>query len=161
MTQHELLTAWLRDAHSMEKALEDFANKAISNFSNNETKEKLEAIKLQSSAAQTELGAQLQHMNESTSDGKDFLGKAIGFLGGAGSSLYKDDAVKDMLVLHGAFHFAHASYASLAHAAEISSKTELQALCHQLAEGREAVASWALEMIPVTTEEALREAGKS
>lgn len=156
MDQHELLATWLRDARSMEKALANFSEKAAEDFNDHpEIKERLKGFADRSKQSQAEMDTSLDSLNEESSGGKDLLGKLIGYVSGVGSSIYKDKMIKDLLVLHGAFHFAHASYVSLAHGAKVEGNDTLSMLCNRLAEEREEMARWVAEHIPKATEAAL------
>lgn len=156
MANNGLLGAWLRDAIGMEKALAGFVDTAIKDFEGQSgVQEKLQTFRETSEQTQAELMTGLEDVAEDESGLKKILGSITGAAIGLGSSLYRDDSVKDVLVLHGAFHFAHACYVSLAQAAESLGNDSLARMSRRLADKRMEMATWAMDILPDVTEDAL------
>lgn len=159
MAQNDLIAAWLRDARAMEKALAQYTEKAAEDFEDYpEIQESLKSFSDRSQQTQAEMDTSLDDLGGDTSESKDLIGKLIGYVTGAGSSIFKDDKIKDLLVIHGLLHFAHASYTSLAHGAKTIGNQTLADLCNRLAEEREEMAGWISEKIPEITDDALNTA---
>lgn len=156
MAAKDLLFSWLRDAHSMEKALADFGDRAVKDFDDQPEYQELIRSGLERSREHREaVEAILKDSDAGTSTGKDIMAKVTSFVSGMGSSMFSDDRTKDFLVMHGALHFAHASYMSLAHAANSCGEEAIATTCERIAREKEEMAGIVMDRIPAVTAMAL------
>lgn len=156
MAAKDLLFSWLRDAHSMEKALADFGERAVKDFDDQpEYQAMLRAGIDRGNEHRDEVGRLLAEAGADTSGAKDVMAKVTSWVSGMGSSMFTDDRTKDLLVLHGALHFAHASYTSLAHGARTSGEEMIATTCERIAGEKEEMAKVVLDQVPAATDMAL------
>lgn len=152
MANNELLTSWLKDAHSMEQAqkqtLERFSDQ-LEDFPDAKAKVE-EHIKVTERQAD-DINLCLQRLGEDTSAVKSAVGTVVGAVQGMATAPFKDDIVKDMIAMHANEHFEHASYLSLAAAARECGEDEIAEACDKICEEELAMAEWIQEQIPVIT----------
>jgi len=154
--QQKILIAWLKDAHAMEKSLEQtmkaFA-KAAEAFPDLQTKleEHIETTKDQAERIETRLTA----MGEDTSTMKNVTGEIMGALQGYGATFAKDEVIKNALKAFASEYYEIASYNAIAAAATELGDTETVDLADSIIEEEQEMADWAEENLPDLVEQFL------
>lgn len=144
---------WLRDAHAMEIQAETMLNGMKDRVKDyptlqNRIIQHLEETRQQ----QVQLKACIQRLDASTSELKDFAGKATA-LGQTLSGVFmEDEVVKGVISCYVFEHLEIASYKALVAAAEqlgdIDTRRSLEAILQQ----EQAMANWLMENIPSITQ---------
>ncbi len=152
MAQRETLLGWLKDAHSMEKALiptlENHANDAAD-------MPQIQAGLLQH-LEETRRHVDLVHqcivsMGGDTSVVKDLVGNITGAVQSVASAPFADEPVKNFLSDYAAENFEVASYTSLIAAAQALGETQVATICEQILREDQAMAQWLQQHIPTVT----------
>jgi ferritin-like metal-binding protein YciE len=152
MAQRETLLGWLKDAHSMEKALlpvlENHANDAADMP---EVQARL-TQHLEETRRHVDMVHQcIQSLGGDTSALKDMVGNITGAVQSVSSAPFADEPVKNFLSDFAAENFEVASYTSLVAAAQALGETQIAATCQQILQEDQAMAQWLQQQIPTVT----------
>ncbi|MBW3568564.1 ferritin-like domain-containing protein [Candidatus Parcubacteria bacterium] len=148
MAKTNLLISWLNDAYAMEQAQIKMLERFIKDF--DEFPEIQSGLNqhLKDTRLQIEdVESCLESLGEKTSAVKSGFSQAMGALEGISTGLYKDEAVKNMLMLHAGEHFEHAAYSALAAGAEACDEKTISEVCERIAAQEEEMADWLLEQL--------------
>ena len=152
----QMLVAWLRDAHAMERASVDTLDRLADRLS------RFSQLALgfrehwRESVSQVEdIEKCLRHLGSDTSTFKDLASRFIGIAQAYAVAVVPDEVVKDCLAAYASRHFEIAAYVSLGAAALALEEPEVARMCdeHLLQERR--MASWLEQQIPDVTLEYL------
>src|SRR5690606_9621091 len=114
----KLLIAWLNDAYAMEQAQTEMLERVIKDFSaHDDIKIRLTEHLEETQQQQEQVRSCIESLGEEVSGAKSVLGGMIGAVQGMSTSPYKDELVKDMIMIHASEHMEHACYMALAAAA--------------------------------------------
>lgn len=153
---NKLLVAWLNDAYAMEQAQTEMLERVIKDFATHEDiKIKLEEHLEQTHSQQEQVKTCIESLGEDASGVKSVLGGMIGAVQGMSTSPYKDEVVKDMIMIHASEHFEHACYLALAAAATSLGKPDIAQICTTIAEQEKSMADWSEQYLPRVVDSAL------
>lgn len=139
----ELLVAWLNDAYAMEHAQIGTLEQYSKDFdAYDEIRVKLEEHLQETKQQKEEVKAAIERLGGSVSQTKVAIGAFIGAVQGVGTGPYKDELVKNLLVLHANEHFEHISYVALADAAATLGEDEIARMCRAIARQEKSMAEW-------------------
>ena len=153
----QMLVAWLRDAHAMERASVDTLDRLADRLT------RFSQLALgfrehwRESVSQVEdIERCLKSLGSDTSTFKDLASRFIGITQAYAVTVVPDEVVKDCLAAYAARHFEIAAYVSLGAAALALEEPDVARMCdaHLLQERR--MASWLEQQIPDVTLEYLR-----
>lgn len=151
MAHTHMLVRWLNDAYAMEQAKENMLDQYAKDFTDfTEIHNDLKDLQDDARQHADDIQTCLHSLDASVSKAKSVLGELAGMVEGLGTHLYKDEYVKDMLMLHAGLHLAHGSYVALTEAALGCDEPEIADMCRQLAKEEKAAAEWAETQIPAT-----------
>jgi ferritin-like metal-binding protein YciE len=155
----DILVAWLNNAHAMEDAQIKMLEQFIKDFKDQASiKEKLEAH-LQETRQQREDVAQcIEGLGGKVSVTKSALGNVVGLLQGVSSGPFKDELVRNMIMIHAGEHFEHATYLAIVAAAEECGCDEVAQICARIATEEKAVADWSENILPSIASECVTHA---
>lgn len=145
----DLLITWLNDAYAMEESQVEMLERFIKDFDSepdikSRLQEHLDMTRQQREDIKTCLG----RLDQTPSKVKSLLGNLLGMAQGMSTGPYKDELIKNMLLLHAGEHFEHASYLALVTAAEECCEDEIADVCERIAEEENDMADWAGESLP-------------
>lgn len=154
------MIAWLNDAHAMELSLvqnlEEMAKDA-EDAGKADVQAKIEAHIEETKQHAIQVEACIRRLGGSPSVVKDVMGKTMGYMQGAMKSMFADTMVKNAIESYAAEHVEIAAYTSLIAAAEEIEDFETAEICEAILSDEERMAAWALEQIPVATQEHLQD----
>jgi ferritin-like metal-binding protein YciE len=157
-TQRELLISWLNDAYSMEHSQQQMLERFIKDFDDQASIQEQLRKCLEDTKRHTEdVMACIERMGGKTSKTKGAFGTVSGMLQGVQSSAFRDQHVKNMLMLHAGGHFAHASYTSITTGARELGENDIAGICERIAKEELKMADWALDTLPDVTRSVLAE----
>lgn len=153
MAKNDMLVAWLNDTYAMEQSQLKMLKRFVDDY---EEFPDIQA-KLREHYEQTERQAEdiktcIEGLDGKVSTAKSAMGNIMGTMQGIGTSVYKDEVVKDMIMLHAGEHFEHASYLALAAGAEASGEGEIAAVCRRILDEEKAMAEWTEEQLPLVAQ---------
>lgn len=155
----DMLVAWLNDAYAMEKAQIKMLEQFIKDFeSQTPIKEKLKAHLEETRQQCEDVGICIEKLGGKVSATKSALGNFAGLLQGASSGPFKDELVKNMIMIHAGEHFEHATYLAIAAAAEECGQDEVAQLCTKIVAEEKAVADWSEQILPAVASECIAQA---
>ena len=158
VAQQERLTAWLKDAYSMEMGLipvlenhardaEDFPEvQARDRQHVEETRRHAEMVK-----------SCIERRGENVSAVKTAVGGMVGTVQSVMSEPFRDGVVKNFLSDYAAEHFEIAAYRALITAAQQIGDQETARICQQILQEDEAMARWIEQNLPMVVQQTLRE----
>lgn len=151
-TQRELLISWLNDAYSMEHSQQQMLERFIKDFGDQaHIQEELKKYLEETKRHTEDVMARIERVGGKTSKTKSVFGTVSGMLQGVQSGAFRDQRVKDLLMLHAGGHFAHAAYVSLAAGARELEENDVAGICDRIADEKLNAANWALDAIPDVT----------
>lgn len=147
--QRDLLVAWLKDAYSMERGLEETLKVYAKDAGEypmvqDKIEEHIEVTRAQAER----LKARLEAMGENTSKLKTLSGEIMGRLQGYGTKLANDKIIKNSLLAFASEYFEIGCYCAISAAAEKIGDDETVALAEQAIEEEQEMADWAEENLP-------------
>ena len=152
MANNDLLIAWLNDAYAMQSGKIKMLERFTTDFDDfTDIQERLKQFCNEAKQQQDDVKTCIESLEGKVSGAKSLLGTIMGAAQGVGTSMYKDEPVKDMLMLHAGEHFAHACFMSLATGAETLGEDTVAGVCERIAEQELKAADWAEEQIPTVT----------
>jgi ferritin-like metal-binding protein YciE len=159
MTTHsssELLVAWLRDAHAMEKgivtALENHAKGAAA-FPT--LRARLDQHVMESREHVNLVEQCLRQLGEEPSSIKNTVSRFLGAVQSAAASAFQDDVVKNSLQDYGTEHFEVACYRALIEAATALNRPEMVQIFRRILREEEAMAQFLEQQLPTVVHETL------
>jgi len=156
MAQVDVLIGWLNDAYALEQAEERMLQRFIGDFEGYvNIQPHLQRYLVETKKQAADVKTCIESLDAHVSSAKSVLGHIAGTIQGIGTSLYKDEPVKDMLLLHAAGHLGHASYTAIALSAETCGVSNIADVCTALALEERAMAEWAERQLPEVVGEAL------
>ena len=152
MAHHELVLAWLNDAHAMELSIA----RVLENHAKDATDHPALQARLQEHLEQTRGHAAavkgcVKRLGGDTSALKTGIATAMGTVQGMATELAKDEPVKNALHDYGTEHFEIACYASLVAAADELGDAETARVCREILRDEEAMAAFLLAQVPPVT----------
>ncbi|WP_337050079.1 ferritin-like domain-containing protein [Serratia fonticola] len=149
----EHFSDWLRDAHAMEKQAEtmlDGMKDRVKDYPRLRHRiiEHIEETRQQ----QVQLKACIQRLDASTSELKDFAGKATAFGQTLSGICMEDEVVKGVISSYVFEHLEIASYKALIAAAQQLGDIETQRSLEAILQQEQAMANWLMENIPSITQ---------
>jgi ferritin-like metal-binding protein YciE len=153
----QVLIAWLRDAHAMERASVDSLDRMADRLARfPELAAGLrEHWRLSLNQVQ-QIEVCLKKMGSDTSTFKDLASRFIGIAQGFAVEVAADEVVKDCCAAYAWRHFEIACYLSLGAAAADLEEPDIARMCVQHAEQERVVAAWLEQQIPEVTRIFLR-----
>lgn len=152
----KILVAWLNDAYAMEQAQTEMLGRVIKDFGTHEEIQiKLTEHLEQTKEQQQQVKTCIESLGESVSNTKSVLGGMIGAVQGISTSPYKDEMVKDMIMIHAGEHFEHACYLALTAAAQSLGEDQIAKTCAAIAEQEKSMAEWSEQFLPAVVDTAL------
>ena len=153
MAKNDLLIAWLNDAHALQSSKLEMLERFAADFANfPDIQERLKEFCDEAEQQQEDVKTCIESLEGKVSGTKSFLGTIMGAAQGMGTSMYTDEPVKDILMVHAGEHFAHACFMSLAAGANELGEETVADVCERIAEQELKAADWAEEQIPVVTQ---------
>lgn len=158
MSQKDTYIAWLNDAYSMEKNVEQMLSQHARQAKNHpEIKSKLEEhIRVTQSHADRVRDC-IERNGGSVSTLKSGTSSVLGALSGMTSGVFSDALIKNCLAEYATEHFEIASYTSLMQAAEEMNDLQTAQICQQIIREEEAMANWLESNLPQVSSTAMRE----
>jgi ferritin-like metal-binding protein YciE len=153
----QVLVAWLRDAHAMERASVDSLDRMAERLA----RFPLLATRLREywreSQGQVErIEACLKRLGSDTSTFKDLTSRFFGIAQAYAVTVAPDEVVKDCLAAYAWRHFEIGAYVSLGAAALALEEAEVARMCDEHLQQERAMASWLEQQLPEVTLEYLR-----
>lgn len=149
MAEHNLIITWLNDAYGMEQSQIEMLERFIKDY---DAYPQIRA-RLEEHLEETRMQVQLvrsciESLGGKASATKSFMGKMMGAAQGISTGPYKDEVVKNMLILHAGEHFEHASYLAIAYAAQMHEYDEVADVCLRISNEEKRMADWTESQIP-------------
>jgi ferritin-like metal-binding protein YciE len=156
---HDLLVAWLRDAHAMEKSLVP----VLENHAKDAKRHPDVRNRIEQHARETERHAQLveqclRQLGEGPSTMKNTFARMFGSVQSVASSAFKDDEVKNALSDYATENFEIACYRALIEAARVTQHQDVVRTCEEILREEEAMARFLEQNLPTTVHDALAHA---
>lgn len=156
--QTSLLIAWLNDAYAMEQAMAEMLKRYVKDFEgHDDIRSQLETHLEETEDQAEEVKACIEQLGGSVSKTKTILGDLMGKVQGMQTGPFKDELVKDMIMLHAGEHFAHACYMALTEGAREAGHEDIAAVCERIAEEEKKTADWSEEQMPVVVRAVMQE----
>jgi ferritin-like metal-binding protein YciE len=153
----QVLIAWLRDAHAMERASVDALDRMCDRLARFPDLAAGFRDHWQQSLGQAErIDACLKKLGSDTSTFKDLASRFIGIAQSYAVAVAPDEVVKDCLAAYSWRHFEIAAYISLGAAALALEEPDVARMCDDHVQQERAMASWLEKQIPEVTLEFLR-----
>lgn len=150
MNAKEEIIDWLRDAYAMERGLESTLKKQANNNDLEPMVRDRAAVHLEETRRHGDLvKACLEELGADTSAVKTGLGVVAEVTKGLGTSLARDEKVKDLLTAYSMEHFEIACYRALETAAEGAGFPRIAQVCGDIIEDEERMAESLAEALPV------------
>lgn len=155
----ELLIAWLRDAHAMEKALVP----VLENHAKDVKHHPAIRQRLEQHAQETERHAQLleqtlRQLGEQPSTVKNTMARVFGAMQSVASSAFRDDEIKNALSDYATENFEIAAYRALIEAARALQRDAVVRTCEQILREEESMARFLEQNLPVAVRDTLARA---
>jgi len=157
MKTKQMLIAWLRDAHAMERASVDTLDRLADRLS------RFPQLAVQFREHWRESIGQVQNIEKclkalgsDTSTFKDLTSRFIGIAQAYAVAVAPDEMVKDCLAVYASRHFEIAAYVSLGAAALSLEEPDVARMCEAHLQQERAMAIWLEQQIPLVTLEFLR-----
>jgi ferritin-like metal-binding protein YciE len=149
MTQHEMITTWLKDAYAMENAIIPVLEKQVESTSDfpdvqSGIQRHLEATRRHKDSVQS----CLEELGESPSSLKAGMASAGGKIQGMMADMPSDGLVKGALQDYSTEHMEIASYKALIVAAEEAGLANVAAACRNILQEEEQMAAWLDQQLP-------------
>ncbi|MGH7528958.1 MAG: ferritin-like domain-containing protein [Gemmatimonadales bacterium] len=155
----DLLTAWLRDAYAMEKALIP----VLENHAKDAKRHPNVRARIEQHAQETQRHAQLvedclRQFGEEPSTMKNTFARVAGSVQSVASGAFKDDEVKNALSGYATENFEIACYRALIEAGRMMQHQDVVRSCEQILREEEAMAKFLEQNLPTTVHDALAQA---
>lgn len=145
----KLLISWLNDAYAMEQAQLKALKRYIQDYeAYPDIQGQLEAHIEETEQQLEDMQTCIDHVGGKVSTVKSWLGSITGTVQGLETAPFKDETVKNMLMLHAAEHFEHACYVALGEGARALGQVEIAEVCDRIADEERRTADWALGHLP-------------
>lgn len=152
----ELLVAWLNDAYAMEQAQIEMLERYIKDFATHEEiKLKLEEHLEETKDQAIQVKTCLEGLDANISQSKSLLGTMVGALQGMGTGPYKDELVKNLIIIHAGEHFEHITYLAIAAAAHTLGEDAIASICTAIAEQEKSMAEWSERPLQLVVDDVL------
>lgn len=152
----ELLVAWLRDAHAMERSLIPVLEDHSKHADGHPEVQRRMAQHAEETERHAQLVEQCLHrLDADPSGGKDVLGKMMMSVQGKMTGAAEDTLVKDSLMDFASEHFEIASYKALVKAAESMGEREIAETCRGILKEEQEMAAFLDEHLSPAVEAAL------
>jgi ferritin-like metal-binding protein YciE len=157
MTEKDLLISWLNDAHGMENALIKVLEHQVKDAQDFPHVQ----AKLEQHLEQTRRHAELvkgciEALGSKTSTIKAGMATLFGQFQAVSTGPAKDEMVKNALADYAAENFEIASYTALIRAAEDLNEQKTVAVCQQIRQEEEEMASWIQQNLPTLVQQTLK-----
>jgi ferritin-like metal-binding protein YciE len=153
----QVLVAWLRDAHAMERASVDALDRMGDRLARFPDLAAGFREQWRQSLGQVErIEVCLKKLGSDTSTFKDLASRFIGIAQSYAVAVAPDEVVKDCLAAYSWRHFEIAAYVSLGAAALALEEPDVARMCDEHVQQERAMASWLEQQIPGVTLEFLR-----
>ncbi|MDQ4077611.1 MAG: ferritin-like domain-containing protein [Chloroflexota bacterium] len=157
MAHQELLTAWLKDAHSMENALIPILENHAKDAEGHPQMQQRIQQHIETTRRHADMvEGCLQRYGEEPSAVKTAFGSLFGNVQSIATGPFEDELVKNGISDYAAEHFEIASYRGLIAAAEEVGDQETVRVCQQILQDEMAMASWLEQHLPGAVKEAMR-----
>lgn len=151
-SSHEQIIVWLRDAHAMERNMEQVLERHLKDAQEYPAvREQLEKHLNETRDHARRLEGALETLNATTSPAKDFAAGLLGAISGMGTGLLRDETVKNALAEYAMEHLEIATYSALIAAAEEAGLIDLSHTCSDILRQETAMALWLEDQIPHIT----------
>lgn len=151
-SSHEQIIAWLRDAHAMERNMEQVFERHLKDAQEfPAVREQLQKHLNETRDHARRLEGALESLHATTSPAKDFAAGLMGALQGMGTVLFRDEMVKNALAEYAMEHLEIATYSALIAAAEEAGLVDLSHTCSDILRQETAMALWLEDQIPQIT----------
>ncbi len=152
MTPREILLGWLKDAHSMEKALIPVLENHASDATPLPEVQSRLRQHIEETGRHVDMVQQcIESLGDDSSAIKDAVGSITGLVQSVSTAPFADEPVKNFLADFAAENFEVACYTSLIAAANELGETRVAAVCEEILREDEAMAQWLHEQIPYVT----------
>jgi ferritin-like metal-binding protein YciE len=153
----QILVAWLRDAHAMERASVDTLDRLADRLSRFPQLAQRFREHWRESVGQAEhIERCLKRLGSDTSTFKDLTSRFIGIAQAYAVAVVPDEVVKDCLAAYASRHFEIATYVSLGAAALALEEPEVARMCDEHLQQERAMGEWLERQIPEVTLDFLR-----
>lgn len=151
------LSAWLKDAYSMEIGLVPvLENHAKDAKDNPQLRARIEQHVLETRRHADLVKGCLERLGEKPNAIKSAVGKVTGVVTSAITAPFEDDIVKNGLADFATENFELASYKALAHAAQRDGDMETASVCQQIMQDEKNMAMYLDQALPTVVEQAMR-----
>lgn len=159
MAHNELLTDWLNDAYSMEKAMIPVLKNHADDAENHPEVRARDLQHLEETRRHAELVEQcLARLDEKPSKVKSAWGSVVGRFQALATEPFGDELIKNFISDYAAEQFEIASYKSLIVAARATGEEEIARTCEEILSDEEEMARWLNEHMASAARESLAEA---
>jgi ferritin-like metal-binding protein YciE len=158
MSHKEQVTAWLKDAYSMEMGLIPILqNHAGDAKDYPQVRARIEQHVEETRHHAEMVKSRIEGLGENVSAVKTALGGIIGTVQSVATGPFKDELVKNALSDFAAENFEIACYKALVVAAQQTGDQETVRVCQQILQEDEAMARWLDQNLPMVVQETIRE----
>lgn len=149
MAKNDLLIAWLNDASATGRAQGEMLERFVKDFDGfpnirARIREHLDGNK----RAAEDIKVCIERLGGSLPATKSLFGSIVGAVQGMSTGPYKDEPVKNLLVMHAAGHFEHVAHRALAAGARACGENDVATVCEHIAQEEKAFAEWIEQQIP-------------
>lgn len=156
--QTSMLLAWLNDAYAMELAQEEMLERFIGDFKDHRDIQKQLEIHLEETKQQAEdVKTCIKLLGGKVSKTKSVIGSITGKLQGLQTGPFKDELVKNMIMLHAGEHFEHACYMALAEGAREVGQADIVEVCERIVKEEKETADWAEKQLPQVVQSVMQD----
>jgi ferritin-like metal-binding protein YciE len=155
-SSRELLIAWLKDAHAMERGLVPI----LENHAKDAERHPAVRARIEQHANETRRHAELleeclERFGESTSTIKAGASRIMGAVESIATGPFGDEEVKNALMDYATENFEIAAYRALIEGAESLEEQEVADICQEILQDEEDMADFLEEQLPTTVRDAM------
>lgn len=159
MAERDLVLTWLRNAHAMEKALEEALERHVEGAEGHPEVQSRLRLHLDDTRRHADQMAEcVEALGGELSEAKDVFGQMFGAIESMLTSKYEDVRVKDSIADFAAEQFEIASYSALSEAAQRIGEEKIAKVCDEICAEEQEMARWLEQQLPEAVREALDEA---
>ena len=159
MAERDLVLTWLRNAHAMEKALEEVLQRHVEDAqAHADIQSGLESHLDETRRHAEQVAECIDAMGGKVSKAKDVFANMFGAIEGMMGKPYKDKMVKDVVTDIAAEQFEIASYRALSEAARQIGEEKVARVCDEICAQEEDMARWLELQLPTAVRDALTRA---
>ena len=157
--QNELLTAWLKDAYAMEKALIPVLENHADDANDHPDVRERDLRHAEETKRHADMVEEcLAQLGEKPSRAKSAWGQVMGRVQAMGTAPFRDELTKNFISDYGTEQFEIACYKALVAAARATGEDGIASICEEILADEEEMAMWLYERIESAARESLVQA---